>query len=102
MVPDRDVPEEEAECVPAVEGQVDALHAQLVPGVPVGGEPEPLEVGGRPQLVVEDPRPKGVRLAVVLHLRRVVYVEIGVFSGHSSDRSASPKIVTGCKILTMI
>ena len=74
MVADRDVPEEEAECVPAVEGQVDALHAQLIPGVPVGGEPESLEVRGRPQLVVEHPRPQRVRLAVVVHLRRVAFM----------------------------
>ena len=31
MVSDWDVSEEEAEGVPAVEGNVDALHAQLVP-----------------------------------------------------------------------
>ena len=69
MVPDGDVPEEEAEGVPAVEGQVDALHAQLIPGVAVGGEPETPEVRGRPQLVVEDPGPQRVGLTVVVHLR---------------------------------
>ena len=40
----------------------------FAPGVPVCGEPEPLEVVGRPQLVVEDTRAQGVSLAVVVNL----------------------------------